>query len=70
LDTYGGIPLGIGFSAHTLDNHPGSNGYIPVFPYGGIFFGASYFFTKSFGINGEVGYNSTYANIGIVYKIK
>jgi len=70
LDTYGGIPLGIGFSAHILDEHPGSSGYTPVFPYGGIFFGASYFFTKSLGVNGEVGYNSTYANIGVIYKIR
>ncbi len=70
LDTYGGIPLGIGFSAHIWDDHPGNSGYTPVYPYAGIFFGASYFFNNSFGINGEVGYNSTYANIGVVYKLK
>ncbi len=70
LDTYGGIPLGMGFSMHTWDDHPGSRGYTPVFPYGGIFFGASFFFNKSVGINGEFGYNSTYANIGMVFKLK
>ncbi|MDP1622983.1 MAG: hypothetical protein Q8M08_11670 [Bacteroidales bacterium] len=70
LDTYGGIPLGIGFCAHAWDNQPGSRGYTPVYPYAGVFFGASYFFTKTIGVNGEVGYNSTYANIGVVYKLK
>jgi hypothetical protein len=70
LDTYGGIPLGIGFCIHTWDDHPGNSGYQPVYPYAGIFFGASYFFNKSIGINGEFGYNSTYANIGVVYKLK
>jgi hypothetical protein len=70
LDTYGGIPLGMGFCMHTYDDHPGSAGSTPVFPYGGIFFGASYFFNKSIGINGEFGYNSTYANIGVVFRLK
>ncbi len=70
LDTYAGVPLGIGFSAHSGDKHPGSRGYAPVFPYAGIFFGASWFFNKSIGINGEVGYNSTYANIGVIFKLK
>jgi hypothetical protein len=70
LDTYGGIPLGIGFCAHGMDDYPGSSGYTPVYPYVGFFLGASYFFTKSIGINGEVGYNSTHANIGVIYKLK
>lgn len=70
LDTYGGIPLGMGFCAHGWDNHPGNRGYTPVYPYAGIFFGASYFVTKTIGVNGEVGYNSTYANIGVVFKLK
>jgi hypothetical protein len=70
LDTYAGIPLGIGFCAHFLDDHPGNLGYTPVYPYAGIFFGASWFFTKTFGINGEVGFNSTYGNIGMVFKLK
>ena len=70
LDTYAGIPLGMGFCAHGWDNHPGNYGYTPVYPYAGIFFGATYFFTKSIGINGEVGYNSTFANVGVVFKLK
>jgi hypothetical protein len=70
LDTYGGIPAGIGFCAHSVDDHPGNAGYTGVYPYVGIFVGASYFFNKSIGINGEVGYNSTNANIGVVFRLK
>jgi hypothetical protein len=70
LDTYGGIPLGLGFCAHGGGDEPGNSGYTPVYPYVGFFFGASYFFTKNIGINGEVGYNSTHANIGVVFKLK
>jgi hypothetical protein len=70
LDTYGGIPLGIGFCAHGWKEYEASGGYTPVYPSLGIFFGASYFFTPSIGINGEFGYNTTYANIGMIYKIK
>ncbi len=35
----------------------------------GVFFGASYFFNRNLGVNGEIGYNSTYANIGVIYKL-
>lgn len=69
LDTYGGIPLGIGFSAYSHADYPGYTNYFPVYFYSGVFFGASYFFNKNLGVNGEVGYNSTYANIGIIYKL-
>ena len=70
LDTYGGIPLGIGFSAYTHNNIGGYNGYQGVFPYVGFFLGASYFFNNQFGLNGEVGYNVTYANIGVIFKLQ
>jgi hypothetical protein len=69
LDTYGGIPLGIGFSAYSHADHPGYTNNLPVYPYLGVFFGASWFFNRNIGINGEVGYNSTYANIGLVFKL-
>ncbi|MDD4602252.1 MAG: hypothetical protein PHF97_00395 [Bacteroidales bacterium] len=69
LDTYGGIPLGIGFCFNTFDDQPGHHNAFPVYPYLGVVFGASYFFTPTLGINGEVGYNSTYANIGLVFKL-
>ena len=70
LDTYAGLPLGIGFCSHTWESRPGNHGYSPVYPYLGFFAGASWFFTKAIGINGEVGYNATYANIGVVIKLK
>ena len=70
LDTYGGIPLGIGFCAHAWSHGIGHSGYSPVYPYVCVFFGTSWFFTKDIGINGEVGYNSTYANIGMIFKLK
>jgi len=70
LDTYAGVPLGMGFCLHGADSKPGKLGSTPVYPYFGIFCGASWFFTKDFGVNGEVGFNATYANIGIIYKLK
>lgn len=70
LDTYAGIPLGIGFCVHSWNDNPGYSGSTPVYPFAGFFIGASYFFTKTFGINGEVGYNATYSNIGVVFKLK
>jgi len=70
LDTYGGIPLGIGFCANRYDDQPGHDNAFPVYPYLGFFFGASYFFTNKIGVNGEIGYNSTYANIGLVFRIQ
>ena len=70
LDTYGGIPLGIWFSAHSYDNYAGYKGYSPVFPYLGLFLGTSYFFNDHIGLNGELGYNVTYANIGVIYKLR
>ncbi|HTX88321.1 MAG TPA: hypothetical protein VMC08_04975 [Bacteroidales bacterium] len=72
LDVYAGIPLGIGFSAYHYDYYDESwwHGYHPVFPYVGIFFGTSYFFNPVIGINAEIGYSATYAQIGMVFKIK
>jgi hypothetical protein len=70
LDTYGGLPLGIGFSAHSYDNYVGYRGYTTVFPYFGIFAGASYFFNDRIGLNGELGYNVTYANLGVIIKLR
>ncbi len=70
LDTYAGMPAGLGLSIHSFDDHPGAKGYQAVFPYFGFFMGASYFFNDTFGVNGEVGYNATHANIGIILRIK
>jgi len=70
LDTYGGVPLGMGFTIHSQDSHPGYKGYQAVYPYFGIFFGTSYFFNNTIGVNGEFGYGSTYANLGLILRLK
>jgi len=75
LDTYAGVPLGIGFSFFhdsynlTAENY-GARSHSPVYPYFGLFLGGSYFFNSSLGVNAEVGYNSTFANVGMVFRIK
>ena len=77
LDVFGGIPLGLGLDNYT---HTGSHGiytwsevgggtHSPIFPYVGVFVGASYFFNNTIGLCGELGYNLTYANIGLVFKL-
>jgi hypothetical protein len=75
LDTYAGVPAGIGFCAYTdswtdAKFHYGYRGYHAVFPYFGIFVGASYYFNNIVGIYGELGYNSTYADLGVILKLK
>lgn len=80
LDVYGGIPLGIGFDRYTHSGYAAGYGELswatvsgytrtPVFPYVGVFVGCSYFFNSTIGISGELGYNVTYANIGLVFKL-
>jgi len=69
LDTYAGVPLGFGVCMNIHDHHSGYHNFAPVYPYFGIFFGASYFFTPEFGINGEFGYNSTYGNLGLIFRL-
>jgi hypothetical protein len=69
LDTYGGIPLGIGFNAYGGDKFYGALGHHVVYPNFGIIFGSSYYFNDHFGVNGEFGYNVTYANLGVVFKL-
>ena len=73
LDTYGGLATGIRFLSFTATyDYYYVNGYSPAavnfFP--GIYFGASYFFTPAFGVNGELGYNTMFAQIGVIFKLK
>lgn len=70
LDTYAGIPVGIGFCAHSSGDKPGAHGYQSVFPYFGLFAGGSWFFNKQIGVNCEIGYNSTFLTLGAIYKIR
>lgn len=73
LDTYGGIAAGPRFTIFsytipagtTILDKPATVGYG-----GGVFAGASYFFNELLGINAELGFNITYIQIGMVFKIK
>jgi hypothetical protein len=73
LDTYGGLATGFRFLSFTAtydNNYVG--GYAPasVYFFPGFLVGASYFFGPVFGVNGEVGYNTMYAQIGVIFKVK
>lgn len=66
FDTYGGVALGGRIPIY----HEGTY-HQPGFGLGGgVFVGASYFFTPVLGVNAELGYNITYAQAGIVYILK
>ncbi len=57
LDVYAGLKVGFGYNMATRNGEPVS-GYIPFsFDYG-TFIGATWFFTKSFGLTAEVGYKN------------
>jgi hypothetical protein len=73
LDTYGGVATGIRYLVFTKTYYNGyEDGYSPasVGIFGGLFVGASWFFTPVIGINAELGYNINYAQIGMVFKLK
>jgi len=75
LDTYGGVAAGPRFTIFSYQlpasytgpviGEPTSVGYG-----GGVFMGASYFFTELLGVNAELGFNITYVQIGMVFKIR
>ena len=73
LDTYGGLATGLRFlifhstyyNGYATDYSPGAVNFFP-----GIFAGVSYFFNKSLGINAEVGYNNTYLQVGMIFKLR
>ena len=70
LDTYAGVPIGFGFSIHQNKDNDHNTSSVDFFPNAGFFAGAAYYFTDRFGVFGEVGYNSTFAAMGIVLKLK
>jgi hypothetical protein len=65
LDTYGGFSAGIGFNHYS---YPGNDNNSP-FPAFGVFAGASYFVTPTFGFNSEVGFDITNFQVGVVFKL-
>jgi hypothetical protein len=69
LDTYGGFSAGLGFHHFEYDQ-PAAFSHNTVIPVPGIFVGASYFVTPTFGFNAEAGHDITDIQIGVVFKIK
>jgi hypothetical protein len=70
LDCYGGFGIGPRFTFYNDDYNYNnrddfSAGALPCF-----FLGTSYYFNDVVGINGEVGYGFTYAQLGMTFKIK
>ena len=75
LDTYGGVAAGPRFTIFSYNLPATYTGQVidepPTVGFGGgPFVGASYFFTEFLGVNAELGFNVTYAQIGMVFKIK
>jgi hypothetical protein len=61
LDTYAGMALGIGFlSEADVDTK--------LRFHGSAYVGGSYFFNENFGVNLEIGYGTTFAQVGVAYK--
>ena len=72
LDTYAGFAVGPRIPVFSYDI-PGYTGPVSnpgVWVGGGFFAGASYFFTPLIGVNAELGYNITYAQVGMAFRIK
>jgi hypothetical protein len=69
LDTYGGVSAGLGFQ-HYQYSDPGSYSHNTVLAVPGIFVGASYFVTPTFGFNAEAGHDITDVQVGIIFKIQ
>jgi hypothetical protein len=72
LDTYAGVAIGprIPIFSYDIPNYDGDVAKPGVWVGGGFFAGASYFFTPLIGVNAEFGYNITYAQIGMAFRIK
>lgn len=68
LDTYGGVSAGLGFH-HYEYNHNNAYSHNKVIAVPGIFVGASYFVTPTFGFNAEAGHDITDVQIGVVFKL-
>ncbi|HTD39932.1 MAG TPA: hypothetical protein VK671_04870, partial [Mucilaginibacter sp.] len=68
LDTYGGVSAGLGFHHYEYDN-PNFYSHDSVISVPGIFVGASYFVTPTFGFNAEAGRDITNVQIGVVFKL-
>lgn len=75
LDTYGGVAAGPRFTLFTYQIPASYTGPVIGKPAtvgygGGAFLGASYFFNELLGVNAEAGFNITYIQIGMVFRVK
>jgi hypothetical protein len=68
LDTYGGVSAGLGFHHYQYNDPDYSHNSVLAVP--GIFVGASYFVTPTFGFNAEAGHDITDVQVGIILKIQ
>jgi hypothetical protein len=69
LDTYAGFGAGTLISMYNDDGYdsgkkPTHAGFLPT-----CFFGGSYFFNDLVGVNAELGYNFSFASIGLNFRI-
>jgi hypothetical protein len=69
LDTYGGVSAGLGFHHYQYDN-PAAYTHNSVLAVPGIYVGASYFVTPTFGFNAEAGHDITDVQFGIIFKLQ
>lgn len=71
LDTYGGVSAGLGFRHEEYDApNGGTYSHNDVVGAPGIFVGASYFVTPTFGFNAEAGYDITNIQVGVIFKFQ
>jgi hypothetical protein len=70
LDVYGGITLGIrSHSEPVWDPHTNRDvNHYKVDPFGGLFVGGRWYFTPSFGVFSELGYDVSWLKAGISLK--
>jgi hypothetical protein len=70
LDTYGGVSAGLGFHHYQYYADPYTYSHNQVLAVPGIFVGASYFVTPTFGFNAEAGHDITDFQVGVVFKLQ
>ncbi len=69
LDTYAGANLGVGFKHWDYNRGPVHETKKKTVFYPRGFVGASYYVTPKFGLNVEAGYDITYIQGGVVFKL-
>jgi hypothetical protein len=59
-----------GFKSNRHNSSLGCLPSYPIYPYLGVFLVAFYLFKELIGVNGELEYNVTYANVGVTFKFR